>query len=302
MPIPAIRTFGFEAEYVTNGSQLAAALQSSGHWSDAFIHSYHCSCDSCEFGTSRSSPLRLQSDSSLGGDGVEVITDVLRSWVVAVPLMEELQDALVNTDVEPGMRAGLHVHVARSSTSQQNATMWQFARMEPALLLLANGPHPEMRTFNLPYRPVVKDAVVCNSDLAEWLHQEPGWVRLTTNWDIEQAPDLVECHQSGYYNHDRHGNLNPFTGGRTPTVEFRLWNSTRSAWRMEMACRVSHLFGSSDPFLARCSSIEVNNRDADEVLVDLVEAIGRTNDRAGELVERQVRFNAQGTFTEVFAA
>jgi hypothetical protein len=35
---------------------------------------------------------------------------------------------------------------------------------------------------------------------------------------------------------------------RLPTMEFRLWNSTRSAWRMELWCRLSLLM--ADPTFA----------------------------------------------------
>ena len=49
---------------------------------------------------------------------------------------------------------------------------------------------------------------------------------------------LMDMHSGN----DRHSNLNIAGGGRRPTWEFRLWNSTRSAWRMRMFCGISKAF------------------------------------------------------------
>lgn len=254
------RTFGFEAEWQANAVDLAAELYARRLVVDDTIHRYHCGCGGCDF---RSGFLfRVQSDSSCNG---EVISHVFSSVESGRDAMDQLQEAALAIDAEPGYEAGFHVHVnANQMNSQQRRlALWTFMLYEPLLQRIASGRFPSQRIAN---------------HTLESLHRA-FWYRAHQHAVFENAPwydRAMDPHVGGYpvrvppsgvrpwvqdlsrstrmtllgtlldYHHasDRHSNLNVRT--RHDTWEFRLWNSTRSAWRMELFARLSLAFTTPD--------------------------------------------------------
>lgn len=297
--MPQPRSFGFEAEFVTNGQGLTAALHAAGLFGGDHIHSYHCGCDHCEF-TEDGSVYRVQSDSSLGGDGAEVISNVFTNYTDSLRHMAELQRIAVEQDAEPGARAGFHVHVNRGGLTPDEymRSCWQFVRFEHALLKLANGPLGFVRGFNYPAVNSVKDY---------WDNDDPLSLIVNEPLSASCSDTLNYC----VHSMDRHANISVHSPHRT--IEYRLWNSTRSAWRMEMHVRISQAM-TAPQFTAALANVEVAynpfdvwSGDSTRAGIDLdlrnfICALGGFDSRAAELAERQQAFTNRGEFAAAFAA
>ena len=220
-------TFGFEAEFSNNVDRLTAYLADAGLSRARNMHAYHCDCDCCDF--EDGGVFRSQRDSTCGG---EVISQVFDStpggWVEAREAMQGLENAALVADAEPGMSAGFHVHVeAPRSYDVRVQMLWEFVRWESPLSFLGQGRWASMRRQNQS---------LCG------LYGE----------DLAMDPEeLYDTHHLA----DRHSNLNLHTNHGT--VEFRLWNSTRAAWRMGLFAGLSVAF--TDPaFLERLMTRSVS--------------------------------------------
>lgn len=250
---------GFEAEFVTNAEALARRLHREGYSGSESIHHYHCRCEDCEYGTG--SPLfRVQSDSTCDG---EVISNILTSRAGLNEACLALQKAAVDADAEPGLAAGFHVHSTTRRIVNNPQAFWTIARWEPALLALSGGRWHSNRRNN----DSLHESVVVGSGCA------PG-----TDVPSELRERAYRHHQSA----DRHNNLNINT--RYDTWEFRLWNSTRSAWRMELFCLLGDAF-TDQPFLDLAGRVESPSTTE----LDLaLQAVGRYYE--AELVQRQLAY------------
>lgn len=295
-------TFGFEAEYESGGIELGAALASRGLTPSDEFHGYHCDCHDCcsdvacvlgEDGYAPGddhTPFYLQNDSTCSG---EVISRPRRAGDRWQDDVAALCQAAIDVDAEPGTHAGLHVHVGRQllgadAARARGLLTFTFALMEPLLVTLAAGRFPTQRTMNRSIR----------GDLA-WYFQDRGlsWegaVRAGFRTNETALEDLWQIHREL----DRHSNLNVST--RLPTVEFRLWNSTRAAWRMELAIGLSVAFADRAALLTMTSALEEGwSREA-----ALVHALNRNGyDRTLELAIRQLTYlHRTGGTWEQFAA
>ena len=280
---------------------MTAALNEAGLFGGDHIHSYHCSCDHCEF-TADGSVFRVQSDSSLGSDGAEVISNVFTNYTDSLRHMAELQRIAVDNDAEPGDRAGFHVHVTRSGLTHSEfvRSCWQFTRFEHALLRLANGPLGFVRGFN---------TFVVTGVEAYWEDHGADDLSLILNEPLSSANEAAMdyCVRAM----DRHANISVHSP--YDTIEYRLWNSTRSAWRMEMYVRVSQAM-TAPQFTAALANVEVayngfdtyayGNTQAgiDRDLSNFICALGGFDSRAAELCQRQQAFTQRGEFAAAFAA
>lgn len=255
-------SFGFEAEFQTNVQPLVARLHDAGLCGSPEMHRYHCGCEYC--GWENGYAFRAQTDSSCGG---EVITDIQYDVDEARDIMVALQEHAVEVDAEPSLDAGLHVHVgAPPPGSHQRAdAFWAYLRWEEVLgSFVAPGRWPSMRAANRRTASDLRDInpgrtwdwhdAILDSDL---IGLTPPWrtasarrqgVPFNPLW-VEERVDtndaamlgvkyLIEEHARDL---DRHSWLNLSTRGYN-TFEFRLWNATRVAWRMEMFVRASLLF------------------------------------------------------------
>lgn len=238
-------TYGFEAEFSVNASAVIARLHARGLAGDPVLHGYHCDCDYCEL--SNGYAFRGQTDSSCSG---EIISDILGSvedddYPDHVSLMAALCDIAVDVDAEPGNNAGFHVHVGITDEFGDyhddglGDALWQFVLWEPVLARIAGGRWSNRRNgMNVPVR-----------DQCEYIFRNYNCERVTTGGLVAMEAQLRESSRYDFgqfkrdllyrqRENDRHSNLN-ISARNHPTWEFRLWNSTRSAWRMELYCGLS---------------------------------------------------------------
>jgi hypothetical protein len=173
---------------------------------------------------------------------------VRTDWSDAMATIERLA---VEVDAEPGYNSGFHVHVGigHLSPEQQANCFAAFVRWEHVLTSLARGRFDALRHGQ--NRSVYDD--MASYSLFDWLYSE--W-QSTANMPARSFDSLDDCDNAVtevdnplltrrwraqmleiHRHNDRHNNLNVRT--RRPTWEFRLWNSTRSAWRMELFTRLS---------------------------------------------------------------
>lgn len=191
-------TFGFELEVSAGAHNALAHLRDLGLTQHTHYHAYHCGCTECR--PSESGPLfKAQEDCTADG---EIITRILQYGSAdADRAMVGLSRALLLSGARTSGRVGNHVHVGREGMTQgaQRRLMRLFARYERELSEIAAGPHDAMRNYN-------------------------GNISVDPSlWDVEAG---VGNRGSRY-----------IMGGHTiawkeHTVEFRLWNSTASAWRL----------------------------------------------------------------------
>lgn len=240
--MPRLATFGFEAEFAANAASVISLLHERGYAGTDTLHGYHCDCEHCEF--RNGTAFRGQTDSSCSG---EIISDVFglsdasyadyndyEDYESYYPpgLMQRLCEAAVECDAEPGLNSGFHVHVGLDGLSSTNRaeSLWQFIRWEPVLARIGGGRWQDQRDgMNSTVRTCVSGVWrdYTNTSLSDSnLRSHDVDEQLKLSLLIQQ-----ECA-------DRHSNLN-ISARRAPTWEFRLWNSTRSAWRMEMFCGLS---------------------------------------------------------------
>jgi hypothetical protein len=289
-----VNTFGFEAEFMGNVDAVIAALTNDGYARQSAMHSYHCRCEECSFDSNNT--FRAQTDSSCGG---EIISGVFHAndMETARAAMEALQEAAVSSDAEPGEQAGFHVHVGieRLDTNGRADALWAFLRWEEVLGgLCATGRFPVVRPFN--HRMV--DLLGCVrlktilDGIGVWptlLAREPWYSRYG---DMPMSPSWCEEHLDAdvlgqakltyldaAYEVDRHGWLNVSTRGHA-TFEYRLFNSTRAAWRMEMYCRVALL-------MVNCDALP-DLLDAPVTLESFVQVAEQHDTELASLLQRQM--------------
>lgn len=300
-------TFGFEAEFQKNVQEIAHVMHDNGHTQDAILHNYTCDCEGCEvsffdavageyvYDHDSIYNLRIKNDSSCGGELISKVWDspddnrIRKLWT-------DIERAAINVDTEPGLTAGFHVHVGRShlDLAARGRLILTFAGWERPLLQLASGRWPTNRGWNgtldshlSPNFRFLADEINADSPpvfndcsrVVARLQNEPE------NSLVAKAAyrQIARDHQGI----DRHTSLS--FSERHPTMEFRLWNSTRAAWRMELWCRMSLLL--SDP---EFDKLLLKNWTHNPTLEDLVNTIadydGNGSKETFTLAERQLTY------------
>lgn len=249
---------------------------------------WHCACDFCQLDSGFL--FRAQTDSSCSG---EIITRVLHhdpaNRLHDAHVFAILQEAAVTVDAEPGMNAGMHVHVGADHMNlrAKREAFWAFLRYEPLLQRLAQGRFMQHRSGNNAVRDL------CSYALQSYSNSGGSTAEVMAEIEAGDGTDALPCAQetvlNEHLNHDRHSNLNLNTGHRT--WEYRLWNSTRSAWRMELFTRLSVAL--VDPgVVAAMNATELPQRftrnAADRFAVLLHDA---EHERCAELVDRQATYS-----------
>lgn len=258
--------FGFELEWQSNALPLVEWLHANHPdvMGCSGIHGYHCGCEECDF----SYPLKANRDSSCAG---EIVSRPFRTIDEALPIFDLIQEAAVEVDAEPGWDAGLHVHVdmSRTPASQRAATFVEFLRWQNVFVSFAIGRFEYLRDNNrspldnlLPYiRNIRDDAPWCDVpreiiDADGNYIPNPSWreparftMPLATHWLSQGVPpgrrmNLYAGILDYNNNCDRHSYLCTHT--RYGTWEFRVFNSTRSAWRMELSCELARAWANWD--------------------------------------------------------
>lgn len=198
-------TVGFELEVSGHAGNVLEGLQRAGLTEHSGLHEYHCGCDACE--PSMSGPLfKAQQDCTAAG---EFITKIL---LYGSDEMERacsgIGAVLVACGASVGGNVGNHVHVNRESmdNAAQRRLMRLMGRYERDLHEIAAGPHTNMRGYN------------GNLTVSREL-----WS------DVEEGGSGSRYNYGGYT-----------LSWKDPTVEFRLWNSTRAGWRIRTHVGLSH--------------------------------------------------------------
>ncbi len=286
--------FGFESEWQEGAADLTERLAALNLVGGGTMHQYHCRCNDCSFETS-SYRLRVQTDSSCSG---EVISSPFTSWADAVDTMTTLQTAALDVDAEPGMNAGFHVHVDmnEANTAQKANVLLGFVLWEPFLAEVAKGRFTSMRAMNTSARRRVRDYY--------------------GDYDYAEMNERSRAEMFSWYRSiDRHTNLNCRTN--YGTFEFRVWNSTRSAWRMELFTRLSVALTNRNVAAALVANrptftpardrlgYSARNGAVTDALTDENVTTFKAALRAGrqgatiDLLDRQLRYIADGRMTDV---
>lgn len=216
----------------------------------------------------------------------------VNDWDEALAAMTGLQDAAVEADAEPGMSAGIHVHVKQPAGERERARAFlAFVTWEDALINLAQGRFAYLRDMNRRVRTDVTQYLYNYGDIqgssrsrsaqaVDVLNALVG--RARTGDEYGRAYDLYCSH----YDADRHSHLSVNT--RFGTWEFRIWNSTRSAWRIEMACRMAVAWA-TPAFVDALIAHEGVRRNVGDLLSVIAEG-WQGDDRLAALVNRQMNY------------
>lgn len=226
--------WGLEVEFGSGARQVAQRLFSAGLSACNYLHEYHCRCEHCDITGRRGHvngimPFHAQADSSCSGEIIsrplrfsEVYTDGLGGRWKAEDFLAKLAQAAVDIDAEPDESAGVHVHISvediQGPRLSRGSAVVAFYLWEPFLVRLASGRFARQRQNNASMRQTCLD----------------NGFRLPTAY---LSPTHRRNFADLWNDQDRHSNL--CTNTRHNTWEFRLWNSTRSAKRLEMYVRVS---------------------------------------------------------------
>lgn len=213
--------FGSECEQESGATELLAVAYDMGLVSEPHLHEYHCRCQFCRHDFDRANPWTAQDDCSISGSGGgEFISKpLLFGGDEHFASVEGLATAMLRARSNPGLRAGNHVHVEAAllgpgDSIQRHRLARLFHRYQDnTLALLARGREDAVRSYNGHNRPY--------SESAFW-----------------STPSTLEDYQS-YTNHYAYEGNNIRLSSRLVTVEFRLWNSTRTEWRLNMHAGLS---------------------------------------------------------------
>lgn len=250
MPASA-RKFGFELEYASHAQAMVAELHANGMMKMDYLHDYHCTCPQCQFVEvqtydrhdrviyTQPADLRAQRDSTADG---EFISRVLDDWDHLTTIVDALTEAARNAQATASARCGLHVHVDTSSDQTNTDQRSHSRRIVPAAYLaferyfteiVAPGASVRKRDMNSTLMEATRQFASDQYGAAErWMDMGRG------------AVDDMLLQTIG---RDRHVDLN--WSRRHETWEFRCFNSTNAAWRIELACRMAVAFVEATPVL-----------------------------------------------------
>jgi len=211
----------------------------------------------------------------------------------ALPVMLTLERSAVEVDAEPGWTAGFHVHVSMNGASHtdRQRMLWRFMEWEPVLMYIARGRFPGMREMNTSlataHGPWIRRSCDINGYAYDVYYGAADGDRYTGHYVTRPNATLRGALHDHHSEADRHSNLNVRT--RYNTWEMRLWNSTRSAWRMQLWCELSLAFltPTVSASLPRPSPPESLEENADKLIAALRNA---GNPIAADLLARQQQY------------
>lgn len=238
--------YGFELELDGNVTEAVGALNVAGLLESESLCPYHCRCQRC---SDWSIALRAQTDSTCEGELISGIREYGRDD----PLFGVIERALAVADARISTSCGFHVHVSvNGGLPHLGRAIETYCAVEEHLVrMLAPGRWRSKRSMNL----TIIEGVRLLDDHATYIGEGVDWDR--------PRDTIVRA-----IGHDRHMDLN-IDGDRTQTVEYRLWNATMMAWRMELACRLSCWLATHTlkyPSLASVLETAVTNRGVSVIL------------------------------------
>lgn len=218
-----VPTFGFELEVSDGADNTLAHLLDFGLTQHTRYHAYHCDCSQCAV-TTEGWLFKAQQDCTADG---ELITRVLEYGSPdADRTIAGISRALLMAGARTDGDVGNHVHVSHAGMDVLAKVRLArlFARYEPELEEIAAAGHARKRTYNgsrPTYRPELWTARRDDASAASYQYMDGS--NLEWKW---------------------------------PTVEFRLWNSTRAAWRIR-----THVGLSVAMVLAATDGVECEQHD-----------------------------------------
>lgn len=240
---PSALSYGMELEVTGGADALAESLYSLGCGNDTRQHNYHCGCNYCDQSFDRSNPWTYQGDPTVDG---EFITKPFifgeDDGREAIAMMGEAVVESRATVGANGMDAGNHVHVvSKHLTADDGSVMAALllerlvVRYQPTLNYIAQAGQPRVRGYN--GRP-------------------HDYVDLYSVEAVERATVGTESYGRHYFHAT--GACGDYVRVRpgSTTTEFRLWNATRSAWRMQLHADLSVAM-----MAAACNGVNVTAND-----------------------------------------
>lgn len=235
-------TFGFELEFSGGVLELIHELTERGYANQTGdrLHGYHCDCGYCA--DLHGIKFRAQRDSSCSGEIISgIFTD--GDWPAAVDAMQALQDAALDTDAALSLTCGMHVHIGNTDGDEiapygQLSMGW--LGIEPLLWEHVAGSVWAHRRGD--------QNTLLSKMVVETMQASRFWDRHDVYPTHERDLGLLSTSvQEAYVENfralldsmawDRHCDLARASHGGI--YEMRIFNATRVAWRIEMACRLS---------------------------------------------------------------
>lgn len=200
--------FGFELEVRSGARSSLAQLRSLGLTSHSHFHHYHCTCNECgQRGLdSAGSLFRVQQDCTADGEFISGILEY--GSADADRAFDGLSRALILGGAVVTGNVGNHVHVEQSGmdTPAKRRLTRLFLRYQTDLQEIAAAGHDRVRSYNSP------------------MSGNPGI------WTCGDTPPVNRYRDSVSLPY--HWSSGSYLCWKDQTVEFRLWNSTRLAWRL----------------------------------------------------------------------
>lgn len=204
-------TFGFELEVSSGARATLAILNRDGLTGHSRFHDYHCGCTECRArlvangGDQRQYLFKAQNDCTADG---EFITNILEYGSVAADrAISGISRALLLGGANVSGSVGNHVHVDQSGmdTASKLRLGRLFVRYQEELADIAAGPFRQVRGYNNP----------CSARPELWTATD-GVMPMRGDYAMNM---YSLCNGS-------------YLAWKDPTVEFRLWNATKAAWRI----------------------------------------------------------------------
>lgn len=223
--------FGMEVEVSSGAGDVLALLHDSGHVRDDYFHDYHCgkgwdTCEACD-------PHRIDYDwtaqEDCTADG-EFVSRILTTGVTGDDALANMSDALIRGRAVHDHRVGMHVHTDAGLFVDDVPAIVRMWRMwltyEDDIATLARGSYSQVRDYNTPARV---------RGVLGYGHDNDASVAAFYDADHDYAYAMLD----DYVRYgDRTGRW--LSGGtHAGTWEFRIWNASRSLWRMRTAAYVS---------------------------------------------------------------
>lgn len=220
--------FGMEIEVSVGGGDVLSILYEDGHVTDGYLHDYHCSCSSCRH--YRSGPDWTAQDDCTAD--AEFISRILTTGPEGDEALAVMSAALIQGRSEHSSEVGMHVHTDAEPFRDDHAAVVRLWRLwltyEDDIGTLARMSADRVRSYNAPCR--VQGVLGYESHGRE---QE-----MSADFYTAEHGDAYEMLHSYVKLGNRSGRW--LSGGTGEgTWEFRVWNGTRSLWRMRMAVYVS---------------------------------------------------------------
>lgn len=226
--------FGVELEVAANGDEVIDHLYASGGLADEYRHEYHCGryghCELCD--PARSTPdWTCQEDCTADA---EFISRILESHTdEADEALAILGDALLDGRAEFDSDVGMHVHVNADPFRDEPAAI---ARLWRLWLCYGNDVANLARGTDHGIRSYAAGTRVTDSQVLGYRTDDE---RIAEFFDIDAgaayemlSPDAARGGRTGRW-------LSGGTGSSTGTFEFRIWNATRTTWRLRLGVYVS---------------------------------------------------------------